>query len=250
MHRFYAPPENFTDDRVVLDEVESRHFSTVLRLDSGDEVNEFDGKGREFRCVAGSGKNNEELKISGEESPSAPESPCRISLAAALIKKEKFEFVIQKAVELGVTRFVPLQTKRCEVRPDTSEKRFARWNSIALDAAKQCGRAQLMVLDPINRLEDFIKEPAAAEARLFFSERNGGKFDNIDRPERVTIVIGPVGGWDDTELASAINSEYQIITLGGRILRADTAAVSITTIIQHRYGDIIKMSEDLAVLGR
>lgn len=207
----------------------------VLRLRAGDEVRVFDGEGREFACRIGSiGKRDVVLAVIEEVEPASPESRLDLTLAAAILKGEKFELVVQKAVELGVNRLIPLQTVRCDVKPDNAEKRLERWRKIALEAAKQSGRARLMEIGKIVGLESVL----ASEECVLFSERDGGSFSSFGEGKKITAIVGPEGGWDDSELILAGNRGCKIVTLGGRIMRAETAAISITAILQHRFGDI------------
>src|SRR5690349_4805931 len=148
MRRFYAPAKNFDSDSVFLDENETRHLRDVLRLHEGSEINVFDGEGREFLCgVIKIGKNRTDLHVNAETAPAAPESPLDLTFAPTLLKGEKFDLVIQKAVELGVKRLIPIITQRCDVKWKSPGNKNERWQRIALEACKQSGRARLMQID-------------------------------------------------------------------------------------------------------
>ena len=145
--RFYAPPAAFnrSHQTVTLATDEARHLREVLRLKPGDEVYVFDGRGREFRCtIASSRRDSAELRIETEVEPAKPESPLQLNLCVALLKGEKFDLVVQKTTELGVSRVMPLMTRYADIqlrdRADAA-KRVARWQRIALEAATQSGRA-------------------------------------------------------------------------------------------------------------
>src|ERR1043166_2722826 len=224
MHRFYAPAERFADRSVSLDVDETHHLRDVLRLHAGDEVSVFDGAGREFWCVVREiKKRSSVLDIAEQTKPTSPESPFQITLAATVVNGEKYDLVIQKAVELGVVNFVPLYTARCEVKLKDAIKRVGRWRRIAMEATKQCGRAKLMDISEPMTFNSLI---AADNRRLIlFSERDGGKLKALNGEESITIVIGPKGGWDDAELDAGRSKGVTIVTLGGRILRAETAAI-------------------------
>lgn len=237
MRRFYASPEQFQNETVLLTYEETRHLRDVLRLSEADKVRVFDGEGNEFSCeIEKIEKKSAGLKIIGKIAPTAPESDLDLTLAVALLKGEKFDWVVQKTVELGATRLVPLNTKRADVKLKDTEKRTERWRKIALEAAKQSGRAKLMRIEnPI----DFGKFVAAAgEGGILFSERGGEPFSAVRQSSKITAVIGAEGGWEDAEIESARNGGFQIVTLRGRILRAETAAISIASILQHRFGDL------------
>lgn len=239
MRRFYAPVQNFEKDTVFLDENETRHLRDVLRLREGVEINVFDGVGREFLCgVVEIGKNRAVLRINTEISPAAPESPLDLTLAPALLKGEKFDLVIQKAVELGVKRLVPIVTQRCDVKLKDRGNKIGRWQRIALEAAKQSGRATLMQIDtPVDFLS--LLKVGTSGGLIIFSERGGDGLDKISAAKEITAITGPEGGWEDDEIEAARDAGAAIVTLGGRILRAETAAITVAAIIQNRFGDLI-----------
>ncbi|MDQ3798805.1 MAG: 16S rRNA (uracil(1498)-N(3))-methyltransferase [Acidobacteriota bacterium] len=247
MRRFYAPPENFQgDDKITLDSEQTRHLRDVLRLREEENVFIFDGEGKEFSAVVEKiGKRETVLKIIREVNPRAPESFLDLTLAVALLKGEKFDLVLQKAVELGVTRLVPLQTRRADVKlkdDKEAEKKLERWRKIVFEAAKQCGRARLMRVENPQTFEKFIEKSAAENSEdenlVLFSEREGEGFSNLEATRKFVAVVGSEGGWEDAEIEFARKSGFQIITLGGRILRAETAAISLAAILQNRFGDL------------
>ena len=237
MRRFYAPKESFQDKNVSLNLEETRHLRDVLRLREGENVRVFDGQGGEFSCEIGKiGKRETVLRIIKEISPSAPASNLDLTLAVALLKGEKFDLVVQKAVELGVTKLIPIQTKRADVKLKDGEKKSERWRKIALEAAKQSGRAELMKIETLLSFKEFIE--TAEETKILFAERGGTDFSKIEETKKITAVIGSEGGWEDSEIEAARKNNFQIITFGGRILRAETAAISIASVLQHRFGDL------------
>jgi len=257
--RFHAPPGAFAPGgkAVTLAGEEARHLRDVLRLKRGEEVFVFDGEGREYRCVIEEARRDgAQLEVSEEVSPASPESPLDLTLATALLKGEKFDLVVQKATELGVARILPVMTKLADVRlrdEGDAIKRTARWQRIALEAAKQSGRARVpQINQPIafarliedNFQDDFQDAPASFEtSRLLFSERGGvGLLETMERwpdmPQGATALVGSEGGWTDEELASAHDAGWNIVTLGGRIMRAETAAIAITALLQHLLGDM------------
>lgn len=238
MRRFYAPPENFNDRIITLDTDETRHLRDVLRLKTGDEVSVFDGAGREYRCsITAISKKNSDLALIEEITPTSPESPFEITLASTVLNGEKYDLIIQKSVELGVTKLIPLQTIRGDVKTKDAAKRLDRWRRIALEATKQCGRARLMEIAEPTAFEMLIAN-LKGENLVMFSERDGTDFTAIKPYKKITSLIGPKGGWDDSELDLARAKGVSVVTLGGRILRAETAAISLTTILQHRFGDL------------
>ena len=238
MRRFYAPVQNFEKDAVYLDENETRHLRDVLRLREGEEINVFDGEGREFLCeVQKIGKKRTDLRVISEISPTAPESSLDLTLATALLKGEKFDLVIQKSVELGVKQLTPLITHRCDVKLKDRGNKIGRWERIALEAAKQSGRASLMRIDEPTDFFQMLKTEKSI-GMIMFSEREGSSFDKIVAEKEIVAITGPEGGWEDGEIEAARDAGAAIITLGERVLRAETAAVAIMAILQHRFGDL------------
>src|SRR5713226_8756438 len=152
--RFYAPPAAFSPDEksAMLSAEETRHLRDVLRLRQGDEIYVFDGDGREFHCaVEIIAKDSTELRVISEVEPTRPESPLHLTLAIALLKGEKFDLVIQKATELGAKRDVPLRDS------EDAQKRVTRWRRIALEAAKQSGRAYVTMISAPRTLESLAR---------------------------------------------------------------------------------------------
>lgn len=238
MRRFYAPSEAFRDGLISLDEGETRHLRYVLRLRVGEIVSAFDGIGGEYECTVESVSPTAALKIIRKIEPSAAESPLNLTLAAAITKGEKFDLVVQKSVELGVVRLVPILANRCDVKIRDAARRIDRWRKITLEASKQTGRASLMSVEEIIGFVDFLRTAPAAGEILFFSERGGQNFPDVGLGKSLCAVIGPEGGWDDAEIEAAKMAGARILTLSGRILRAETAAIAITGILQHRFGDL------------
>ena len=245
--RFHAPAEVFSPDKksARLSSEETRHLRSVLRLQPGDEVYLFDGAGREFHGqVQTIGRDSTEVKVIEEVDAAQPESILNLTLAIALLKGEKFDLVIQKATELGVTQIIPLSTARADVRINSlaeAERKATRWQRIVLEATKQCGRARLMKIErPMGfaaLIHDADKSP---ELRLMFAERRGASLNEVlsHKPEDVLALVGPEGGWADDEIDQASAAGWKIVTLGGRILRAETAAIVVATLMQNRLGDL------------
>ena len=217
---------------------EARHLREVLRLKPGAEVSVFDGEGKEFRArVAQARRDFAELELETEIEPARPESPLRITLAVALLKGEKFDLVVQKATELGVVRIVPLITRHADIKlrdESDAHKRVARWQRIALEAAKQSGRALVPEITLPEQLESVLRP---SNPGFLFSERGGQGLKQTETDE-ITAIIGSEGGWSDEELDEARAAGAQIVTLGGRILRAETAAITVAALLQHRFGDL------------
>jgi 16S rRNA (uracil1498-N3)-methyltransferase len=240
--RFYAPPSAFADQTVTLATDEARHLRDVLRLKTGDEVYVFNGVGREFRCTVSSARRDSaELQVEAEVEPAKPESQLQLKLCVALLKGEKFDLVVQKATELGVTKVVPLITRYADIHlrdEADATKRVARWQRIALEAAKQSGRAFVPEISAPVAFQTFVDRAKDDGLYVMFSERGGGPLSALKAAKSVTALVGSEGGWADKEIEQASARDFHIVTLGGRILRAETAAITVTAILQHLFGDL------------
>ncbi|MBI3652756.1 MAG: 16S rRNA (uracil(1498)-N(3))-methyltransferase [Acidobacteria bacterium] len=244
--RFYAAPDERDQTRIMLSADESHHLLQVLRLSCGAEVFVFDGCGTEFRCelIAQVGK-RAVLEII-EELTDAVESPLRLTLAQALVKGEKFDFIVQKATELGVHRIVPLACEHADLKlnRESAAKKIERWQRISMEALKQCGRRARVAIDSPLTVAEFLcaDEAAATAAMLFFNERGGAvlqqTLEALTDQRTISVLIGPEGGWSNHEIALMNNSGCRAVTLGKRILRTETAALVALTLLQHRLGDL------------
>jgi 16S rRNA (uracil1498-N3)-methyltransferase len=237
--RFHAPPGSFRQGAITLSGDQARHLREVLRLKPGDEVYVFDGLGHEFRCtVSNARRDSAELRIEAEVDPAKPESQLQLNLCVALLKGEKFDLVVQKATELGVTKVTPLMTRYADVHlRDAADaaKRLARWQRIAMEAAKQSGRAFVPEISLPVAFEDALQVEGTG---VMFSERDGKELESLPATTSITALVGSEGGWADEEIEAARARNFHIVTLGGRVLRAETAAIAVTVLLQHRFGDL------------
>lgn len=241
-HRFHAPHSQISDSQITLDADEAHHLSRVLRLGVGERVFVFDGENSEWECEIGAVSKREALlNIIGKLDDDV-ESPLHLTLAQALIKGDKFDWVVQKATELGVTRIVPLITDNNDVRrvEERAEQKLERWRRISLEALKQCGRRRLVeIMEPIRFVHFCESSPAP---NLIFSERGGKPLRHIaaelQHPTRLSVCVASEGGWSDAELQAAEAHKFLAVHLGQRILRTETAAIAAVALAQHRFGDL------------
>jgi len=210
---------------------------------AGESCYVFDGEGREFECrVLESRRDSTILEIVSETTPARPESELQLTLGLALLKGEKFDLAVQKSTELGVQAIVPVVTKLADIRlKDAADarRRVDRWQRIALEAAKQSGRARVPDIFSPATLSDLL-QARRSETGLMFSERQGQSIDAVlaNASSPVTVLVGSEGGWTDSEIDEARETGWQVVTLGGRTMRAETAAIAVTALIQHRLGDL------------
>jgi 16S rRNA (uracil1498-N3)-methyltransferase len=245
-HRFYAPPSGFAETSVRLDAGEAHHLTRVLRLGAGARVFVFDGEGAEYECeVARVAKHEVDLNLL-RRLDDAVESPLRLALALALIKGDKFDWVIQKATELGVTRIAPLMTDHSDIKSnirraeERAGQRIERWRRISLEALKQCGRRRLVEICEPASFDDFCE--SAQDACLIFSERGGESLAEVSSKlrdvDKLSLCVASEGGWSERELLKASSCGFAPVRLGSRILRAETAAIVAVALAQHIFGDL------------
>jgi 16S rRNA (uracil1498-N3)-methyltransferase len=242
--RFYASLQEIDGETITLLAEEAHHLVHVLRMKTGDEAFVFDGLGGEYRCRVRSTLGRVELQII-DRLADQTESPLELTLAQALVKGDKFDLIVQKATELGVTRVVPLATDHTDVRlsSEGASKRLERWRRISLEALKQCGRRRLVEMTTPQTVGQLLEaNTAAGSALLVFSEKGGlplrDAISAIGPTRSVFAVVGPEGGWSEAELLLMRQRGARAVTLGPRVLRTETAAIVVIAILQHLLGDL------------
>ncbi|MCJ7545633.1 MAG: 16S rRNA (uracil(1498)-N(3))-methyltransferase [Deltaproteobacteria bacterium] len=242
MPRVYIPRERITGEQIALQSREARYILAVLRLGPGDEVTVFDGAGNEYRTELAEGYESGMYLAIQEALRPERESPLQITLGQALLKGERMKFVIQKATELGAARIIPVVTSRTIplVEGERESLRIERWQRIAQEAAKQSGRTMVPEIEAIHELADFLAQAAGARVMLWEGEpaRLREVLKKIDAHAGITLLIGPEGGFSEQEVTAAQAQGFLVAGLGQRILRAETATLSILSIIQHLLGDL------------
>ena len=242
MHRFHLRPENW--DSATLDSEESHHCSHVLRLNEGDRVTVFDGAGREGQAtIASTSSSRVTLKIAGTSK--TPPPPCEITLAQAIPKGKNMDLIVQKAVELGASKLVPILSDRTIVQLDADEtaKKREKWRTVALEACKQCGQNHLPVISAPMIMKDFLERADKSSLLLIASLQSDArtlKFvlseytqQHGALPKRVTVFVGPEGDFTPAEISLAKSHGCQPITLGPIILRTETAAIYCLSVLAH-----------------
>jgi 16S rRNA (uracil1498-N3)-methyltransferase len=221
---------------VLLDAEQARHVR-VRRLRSGDAVALFDGGGRSFRgVIAEISRRGVMVSISEELPHRSAESVLDVTLALASIKPDRFEWAIEKATELGVARVRPFISQRSLARP--SPARLHRWRQIARGAAKQAGRSIVPAVDAPVAFDDVLADSDGW--RMLCWERPDGLAQRPRPAElrKLTVIIGPEGGFTEAEASAAAAAGCEIMSLGPRMLRAETAAVVAVALCQSRWGDL------------
>jgi 16S rRNA (uracil1498-N3)-methyltransferase len=244
MRRFVIPPDAIEGSRVRFPADQARHLGRVLRLGPGAVVEATDGAGRVFRVrldhVDAAAARGTILGDAGVPS----ESPCAITLAHAVLRTEPMAWLVQKATELGVSRIVPLETARVVARAPAgrAEARRARWERIAREAVKQCGRAVAPAVEGPRSLADLLSEAGRHDAAWLLWEGGGTPLGRIaraaGRPRRLLLVVGPEGGFTAEEVARAEAAGLVPVSLGPRTLRAESAGLVALALCQHLFGDL------------
>ncbi|MBQ2468111.1 MAG: 16S rRNA (uracil(1498)-N(3))-methyltransferase, partial [Clostridia bacterium] len=224
-------------DRITLSEEDSRHVSLSLRMKRGDALTLCDGMGTDFGCVAVDFAGAVTVEVVSS-SPSAGEPPYRATVFQAEIKGDKFDTVIQKAVELGAAGIVPFTSSRCVCRPDArdADKKKKRRERIALEAAKQCGRGAVPSVGETLPFHKTLAEAAKADLPLFCWEEATTPLKDVIRgkdPSTVSVVIGPEGGFSADEARAAEAAGMIAVSLGRRILRTETAAGAVLSVLSY-----------------
>jgi 16S rRNA (uracil1498-N3)-methyltransferase len=235
--RFYVPRDSIRDGLAVLPPSQAHHLRHVLRMGSGDVVEVFDGEGNGY--IGTVEVHGADIYIRMQSSLPDQKSAISITLAAALIKSAKFEWMLQKTTELGIDEIIPLKTRFSDIQIADSkiDSRLERWNRIVQEASKQCRRfAAPQVRKPMIFREFLeIKEMAACSKFLFYENAESyWRPDQVLISDRIVLCLGPEGGWDKNEVESAKKSGFQNYNLGSRILRAETASIAALAIIQHQ----------------
>ncbi|MEA4898742.1 16S rRNA (uracil(1498)-N(3))-methyltransferase [Bacillota bacterium Meth-B3] len=242
MHRFLLT--KIEGDIALLPPEEARHALKVLRLSVGDEVAVSDGRGLSWiGRVEWLDAREARVRLAGELA--SGESPATITLYKGLPKADKLELIVQKAVELGVHRLVPVVMARSVSRPDAreAERKAERLRRIALEACKQCGRARVPEIAPAIGFAEALGDMARRELMLMpWEEARGARMRDAfaERPDArdLGLLIGPEGGIERAEAERVLAAGGIAITLGPRILRCETAAIACVALLQQLWGDI------------
>ena len=222
MHQFFVDREQIGTEYITITGEDVKHIKNVLRMKEGEEVRISDGVGGDFFCtIAG----NTEL-------------PNRIFLFQAVPKGERMEYVIQKAVELGVYEIIPVEMKYCVVRLDDKkkEKKRERWQAIAKSAAKQAKRSRIPEIHPVMNYDKAVEYAKNCQLCLVPYENERGMkgtrevLKKIEPGMDISVMIGPEGGFSEEEI-EMVREEMEVLSLGKRILRTDTAAITVMSML-------------------
>ena len=242
MPRFFVDKKDITDKEIHITGEDVKHITKVLRLRVGEELEVCDKCGTDYRCVISSFGDGEVVAEIKESMKNSAEPPVEVTLYQGMPKSDKMDYIIQKCVELGISRIVPVITKRTVSVPKDAEKKTARWQKIAEEAAKQCGRGAIPTVEVAIDFKEAMRRFAEDNAKnlmpyecerenslkTVLKETDGSKFN---------IFIGPEGGFDEKEVELAKGSGAKVVTLGPRIMRTETAPLAVVSAIMYELGD-------------
>ncbi len=232
MRRFFFNPEQQTGNQIQITGSEARHIKTVLRMRVGAEVELFDGKGGRIAGeITQIGSREIVIQILSRRTDPQNTAPS-LTLIQAMLKGKKMEMLIQKSTELGVHTFVPLITRYCEKR--VQGERGERWQRIMLEACKQCGRPVPMQIMKAVSLEQLSRPTDCNRIMAWEDEDSCALTPDLFRDNTpTTLLIGSEGGFHPSEISHCRDLGFDTVSLGSRILRAETAAIATVAIIQH-----------------
>ncbi len=236
---FFVKPEEFAQETVLLTGNQAHHLSRVLRLQPGDYLELLDGRGQAAHArIESVGK---VVCCRKEEIYWPPGRPSlRVTLWQGLAKGEKMDQIIQKSVELGVSRIIPLTCERSVVRLNKAGEKKERWQKIAMEAAQQCRRPDLPLVEEAQSLPQALEQLKGLLLVLWEEEKQVGfrQLWQMPAPEEVSLLIGPEGGLTPQEVNLAKDRGARVLTLGSRILRTETAGPTALALLMHGWGDL------------
>ena len=237
--RFYCREALAPGARIELPEPVARHAVRVLRLPPGAEIILFDGRGGQYAARI---ERIERERVTVDLGPWEDiecESPLDITLVQALQAGEKMDFTIQKSVELGVRCIVPVESRRSVLKlaGERAQKRIAHWQGVAASACEQCGRNQVPLVAPLEKLENWLARPADASLRLMLAPDADEALVDLPPASAVQLLIGAEGGLDPQEVLAAKQAGFRPVRMGPRVLRTETAGLAALAILQALWGD-------------
>lgn len=237
--RFYTRQALAPGARLELPEPVARHAVRVLRLNAGAEIILFDGRGGEYPATLEHIERDHVSVRLGHWSPRECESPLEITLIQAVQAADKMDFTLQKAVELGITGFHPVTSRRSVVRlsGERAARRVAHWQGVAAAACEQCGRNHVPLVGPLESVEQWLSRPAPKAQRLLLAPEATQSLSDLPAAPAVQLLVGAEGGLDPIEMAAAQSAGFLPIRLGPRILRTETAGLAVLAALQTLWGD-------------
>lgn len=242
MTRFFVDPEEMQPGFLVLTGENAAH-AKVLRLKNGEEVLVCDGQGNECRCTVSDVSPGQISLVVTDRQAATSEAAIKVTVYMAFPKADKLEHVIQKATELGVYEIVAFPSARCISKPDEKslKKKQERWQKIAASAAEQSGRGRIPRVLTMNSYAEALERAAQADKAILFYENERATTLRMALEENsfesISLLTGPEGGLEETEVEKAKAAGLQICTLGSRILRCETAPLCALSAVMYHVGE-------------
>jgi 16S rRNA (uracil1498-N3)-methyltransferase len=240
MHRFYLPPHVWRTDRLTLEGPEAHHAQYVLRLQKGDRVTAFNGRGEEATAeIAAISKGRLDLRVLG--TAKTHPLPCALTLGQAIPKGKNMDLIVEKATELGAAGIQPLLSERtvAQYDPGEAERKAQKWERVAIEASKQCGQNWVPTVSTPRTPKDFFNAAQRFDLMLIASLQPDARplksvlAEFATPPKSVLILVGPEGDFTPAEVGLARSHGCRPITLGPIILRTETAAIYCLSVLSH-----------------
>lgn len=243
MYHFFVNKNQITDHTVIIEGTDYNHIKNVLRMREGEEISVGNGEDEnEYRCMIERFEEDRVICRIMFVKEANVELPSKVILYQCLPKADKMEMIIQKCVELGVSEIVPVASKRCVVKLDDKKasSKITRWQSIAEAAGKQSKRAIVPIIGQVKTFREALNDSQRADVILIPYELAEGMdatknaFENLKPGQTIAIFIGPEGGFDESEIDEAVKADIKPISLGRRILRTETAGMTVLAWIGYK----------------
>jgi 16S rRNA (uracil1498-N3)-methyltransferase len=237
--RIFQPVSLASGRMIELDAQATAHISRVLRLKPEDALVVFNGEGGEYEATVCRVERRVATIEIGAFVERSVESPLELVLVQGVSRGERMDYTVQKAVELGVTRIVPVLTERTVVnlKGDRKDKRREHWQSVVNSACEQSGRNNIPEVAPVITLHEWLGEPNEGLKLVLHHRAEGSLPDRTAQQDAITLLIGPEGGLSSNEISVAQTAGYFPLCLGPRVMRTETAAVAAISVLQWVWGD-------------
>ena len=242
MHRFFADESQFTEDKVTITGDDVKHITKVLRLKSGDSISVCNKNKIDYTCVVSEIGKDFVVADIADKTANTNESNLDVTLYQGFPKGDKLDLIIQKAVELGVNKIVPVIMKRTVVKVKNDPSRQLRRQRIAEEAAKQCMRGIVPVVSEPISFDRMLSSICEDDLTILpYENEHSNKLKTLladnKGARKVNIIIGPEGGFEDSEIESALQNGIHTVTLGPRIMRCETAPLAAISAVMYEMGD-------------
>jgi 16S rRNA (uracil1498-N3)-methyltransferase len=248
--RYFVSPDQIGENEPLITGSDAHHLRDVIRARSGSEIIVFDGQGTDYRARIVSINPGEVKIVLAEAIRARRESPLAITIAQGFLKDKKMDGLVRQLTELGITRFSPFLAKRSVALPSAKRMvaRHQRWLKITQEAVKQCGRSQPMEIDELSTFAQALTQAPSHPLKLIFWENLSHTVYlnqlRVEQPGAVYLMIGPEGGFDQDEIDQALDQGFHVVSMGPRILRAQTAAIAAAVMVQSNFGDMNQKNLD------